>query len=72
MQYELPDSGFNPYFSGCFSLSFITCAAIQDNINMFQSLFFWMLLSKTSTGLMGLQRHSVWFQSLFFWMLLSK
>ena len=39
--------GFNPYFSGCFSLSGTSmCPAVLIRA-MFQSLFFWMLLSKT-------------------------
>ena len=37
---------------------------------LFQSLFFWMLLSKCRVGHADSQRG--WFQSLFFWMLLSK
>ena len=37
--------GFNPYFSGCFSLSKVSvCAGAW--LDWFQSLFFWMLLSK--------------------------
>ena len=61
---------FNPYFSGCFSLrcEYQTCP--HGGSRMFQSLFFWMLLSKLCA-----RTHEVriaMFQSLFFWMLLSK
>ena len=40
---------FNPYFSGCFSLSsvFILYRVCVRAVDMFQSLFFWMLLSKS-------------------------
>ena len=60
---------FNPYFSGCFSLS--RCRVWHaDTVRGFQSLFFWMLLSKpTSTPRTS---RGCGFQSLFFWMLLSK
>ena len=36
---------FNPYFSGCFSLSVLVYETLPKNVK-FQSLFFWMLLSK--------------------------
>ena len=37
--------GFNPYFSGCFSLS--SDIYLDEAYKyLFQSLFFWMLLSK--------------------------
>ena len=39
------DTRFNPYFSGCFSLSTTATAAARP-ATRFQSLFFWMLLSK--------------------------
>ena len=39
---------FNPYFSGCFSLRYCHCLVIIPGMMMFQSLFFWMLLSKTA------------------------
>ena len=65
-----PDLCFNPYFSGCFSLSSAAAPVGFALSPGFQSLFFWMLLSKI--------HHGQWvtfpekFQSLFFWMLLSK
>ena len=62
--------GFNPYFSGCFSLSIqITNLYCAVRI-LFQSLFFWMLLSKVRVEQRRPIQHR--FQSLFFWMLLSK
>ena len=39
-------SSFNPYFSGCFSLRLNTNGSFDARIFLFQSLFFWMLLSK--------------------------
>ena len=41
-------NGFNPYFSGCFSLSGDQRRRNGIQRRRFQSLFFWMLLSKTS------------------------
>ena len=38
--------GFNPYFSGCFSLSRGIYDPLLFALMLFQSLFFWMLLSK--------------------------
>ena len=38
--------GFNPYFSGCFSLRGADNRHRHDHKTQFQSLFFWMLLSK--------------------------
>ena len=61
---------FNPYFSGCFSLSCRTTST-SNRPNWFQSLFFWMLLSKPVCAC-NRARVSTEFQSLFFWMLLSK
>ena len=41
---------FNPYFSGCFSLrEYVEIAGEMFQVG-FQSLFFWMLLSKESIG----------------------
>ena len=62
--------GFNPYFSGCFSLRLRNPACFLRKRVLFQSLFFWMLLSKFRPH--PLDVFGVRFQSLFFWMLLSK
>ena len=62
---------FNPYFSGCFSLSGKIIEKTSDEDVMFQSLFFWMLLSKQE-GIFYRIFTEIRFQSLFFWMLLSK
>ena len=61
--------GFNPYFSGCFSLRIINHCHTGSPAG-FQSLFFWMLLSKVVARI--IPSGSRVFQSLFFWMLLSK
>ena len=45
--------GFNPYFSGCFSLSLRLSALMPTQVGRFQSLFFWMLLSKAETRDVG-------------------
>ena len=45
VSYQAAVKCFNPYFSGCFSLRY-NCAIEGVGKNQFQSLFFWMLLSK--------------------------
>ena len=62
---------FNPYFSGCFSLS-AGDGATGGYYRGFQSLFFWMLLSKFFVIFCAIVILLPVFQSLFFWMLLSK
>ena len=63
---------FNPYFSGCFSLSLFLHSILHEYLFRFQSLFFWMLLSKLSPASVFFRLLRGKFQSLFFWMLLSK
>ena len=81
-------TSFNPYFSGCFSLSsgrgsspgqihcfnpyFSGCFSLREKVlssphldGTFQSLFFWMLLSKHFTAFTGL-RESGWVSILIF------
>ena len=45
---------FNPYFSGCFSLRPELANEADWVVCEFQSLFFWMLLSKPNTGISGI------------------
>ena len=53
-------------------LSKETAARVQSNAAEFQSLFFWMLLSKQKERGSWVFFTDLRFQSLFFWMLLSK
>ena len=67
------NTSFNPYFSGCFSLSEeVADILFQEYNKLFQSLFFWMLLSKSPGMYSPAVGLNFVFQSLFFWMLLSK
>ena len=59
---------FNPCFIGCYSLTSFNGRSASVR-KMFQSLFYWMLLSNSHFP--RVRPCLWWFQSLFYWMLLS-